>query len=151
MDGLFTNRPSHPFKVVENDAMSVQSMTSLGRVGRILAGNLDPTSISLDREVGFSIANNASIMPTTPITAPLPITSSSPPSSSPLPSPSSTKHSTAYNVLSDTERGQHYANQIKENIRRTNNNYGKVFKKNVYKNTVNIINNIYYYNRNIFQ
>ncbi|XP_075148282.1 uncharacterized protein LOC142222167 isoform X2 [Haematobia irritans] len=49
-DGVFANRPTHPFKVVENDAMSVQSMTSLGRVGRILAGSIDPSSMSIDRE-----------------------------------------------------------------------------------------------------
>lgn len=30
--------------------MSVQSMTSLGRVGRILAGSIDPTAMSVDRE-----------------------------------------------------------------------------------------------------
>lgn len=36
--------------MVENDAMSVQSMTSLGRVGRILAGSIDPSTISMDRE-----------------------------------------------------------------------------------------------------
>ncbi|XP_005175612.1 WD repeat-containing protein 44 isoform X2 [Musca domestica] len=49
-DGVFANRPTHPFKVVEKDAMSVQSMTSLGRVGRILAGSIDPSSMSIDRE-----------------------------------------------------------------------------------------------------
>lgn len=30
--------------------MSVQSMTSLGRVGRILAGSIDPSAMSIDRE-----------------------------------------------------------------------------------------------------
>ncbi|XP_034488140.1 WD repeat-containing protein 44 isoform X2 [Drosophila innubila] len=50
MDGVFTNRPTHPFKVIESDTMSIQSMTSLGRVGRILAGSIDPSSISIDRE-----------------------------------------------------------------------------------------------------
>ncbi|XP_017041844.1 WD repeat-containing protein 44 isoform X2 [Drosophila ficusphila] len=49
-DGIFTNRPTHPFKVIETDAMSIQSMTSLGRVGRILAGSIDPSAISIDRE-----------------------------------------------------------------------------------------------------
>lgn len=29
----------HPFKVIEHDTVSLQSMTSLGRVGRILSGN----------------------------------------------------------------------------------------------------------------
>ncbi|XP_062125552.1 WD repeat-containing protein 44 isoform X1 [Drosophila sulfurigaster albostrigata] len=50
MDGVFTNRPTHPFKVIESDTMSIQSMTSLGRVGRILAGSIDPSAISVDRE-----------------------------------------------------------------------------------------------------
>ncbi|XP_067619100.1 uncharacterized protein [Eurosta solidaginis] len=49
-DGVFTNRTTHPFKVIENDTMSIQSMTSLGRVGRILAGNVDPSALSVDRE-----------------------------------------------------------------------------------------------------
>ncbi|XP_037940955.1 uncharacterized protein LOC119673914 isoform X2 [Teleopsis dalmanni] len=49
-DGVFTNRPTHPFKVIENDTVSIQSMTSLGRVGRILAGTIDPSAISVDRE-----------------------------------------------------------------------------------------------------
>lgn len=139
MDGLFTNRPTHPFKVVENDAMSVQSMTSLGRVGRILAGNLDPTSISLDREIGFSIANNGLIIPTTPTTASLPLTSSSPPLASPLPSPSSTKHSVAYSALTDPERGQQYVNQLRENTKRTNNNYGIVLFSFYNNNTRNTL------------
>lgn len=42
MEGIFpTQRPSHPFRIIESDAMSIQSMTSLGRVGRILAGSID--------------------------------------------------------------------------------------------------------------
>ncbi|KAH8278494.1 hypothetical protein KR018_004080 [Drosophila ironensis] len=49
-DGIFTSRSTHPFKVIETDAMSIQSMTSLGRVGRILAGSIDPSAISVDRE-----------------------------------------------------------------------------------------------------
>lgn len=43
MDGVYSNRPTHPFKVIESDTMSIQSMTSLGRVGRILAGSIDPS------------------------------------------------------------------------------------------------------------
>lgn len=42
-DGIFTSRSTHPFKVIETDTMSIQSMTSLGRVGRILAGSIDPS------------------------------------------------------------------------------------------------------------
>lgn len=56
-EGVFTNRPTHPFRIIENDAISIQSMTSLGRVGRILAGSIDPSAISIDRE---SIQNSIS-------------------------------------------------------------------------------------------
>lgn len=41
---------SHPFRIIENDAMSIQSMQSLGRVGRILSGSLDPSSSSVGRD-----------------------------------------------------------------------------------------------------
>lgn len=33
-----TNRNSHPFRIIEHDALSLQSLSSLGRVGRILGG-----------------------------------------------------------------------------------------------------------------
>lgn len=56
-EGVFTNRPTHPFRIIENDAISIQSMTSLGRVGRILAGSIDPSAISIDRD---SIHNSIS-------------------------------------------------------------------------------------------
>lgn len=48
VEGIFpaAQRPSHPFRIIEHDAMSIQSMTSLGRVGRILAGSLDAASLS---------------------------------------------------------------------------------------------------------
>lgn len=49
VEGVFPaggQRPSHPFRIIEQDAMSIQSMTSLGRVGRILAGSLDAASLS---------------------------------------------------------------------------------------------------------
>ncbi|XP_037891718.1 uncharacterized protein LOC119638783 [Glossina fuscipes] len=42
--------PQQDFKVIENDSISLQSMSSLGRVGRILAGSIDPSGISIDRE-----------------------------------------------------------------------------------------------------
>ncbi|XP_055848961.1 WD repeat-containing protein 44 isoform X3 [Episyrphus balteatus] len=59
-EGVFTNRPTHPFRVIENDAISIQSMTSLGRVGRILAGSVDPSAISIDREsIQNSISSNS--------------------------------------------------------------------------------------------
>lgn len=38
--------------------MSVQSITSLGRVGRILAGSIDPSSISIDREYFANTTSN---------------------------------------------------------------------------------------------
>ncbi|KAM7362068.1 uncharacterized protein ACRADG_012908 isoform 2-T2 [Cochliomyia hominivorax] len=57
-DGVFA-RPTHPFKVVENDTMSVQSITSLGRVGRILAGSIDPSAMSIDREYFANTSNNS--------------------------------------------------------------------------------------------
>lgn len=38
------SKTSHPFRIIEHDTLSLQSMTSLGRVGRILAGAPDNTS-----------------------------------------------------------------------------------------------------------
>lgn len=38
------SKTSHPFRIIEHDTLSMQSMTSLGRVGRILAGGLDSVS-----------------------------------------------------------------------------------------------------------
>lgn len=38
------SKASHPFRIIEHDTLSLQSMTSLGRVGRILAGVADNTS-----------------------------------------------------------------------------------------------------------
>ncbi|XP_029154900.1 WD repeat-containing protein 44-like [Nylanderia fulva] len=38
------SKTSHPFRIIEHDTLSLQSMTSLGRVGRILAGVADNTS-----------------------------------------------------------------------------------------------------------
>lgn len=35
----------HPFRIIEHDTLSLQSMTSLGRVGRILSGVSDSTSV----------------------------------------------------------------------------------------------------------
>lgn len=36
-----TNRATHPFRIIEHDALSLQSISSLGRVGRILGGVAD--------------------------------------------------------------------------------------------------------------
>ncbi|KAM0730426.1 WD repeat-containing protein 44 [Formica fusca] len=38
------SKTTHPFRIIEHDTLSLQSMTSLGRVGRILAGVTDNTS-----------------------------------------------------------------------------------------------------------
>ena len=38
------SKTSHPFRIIEHDTVSMQSMTSLGRVGRILAGVSDNVS-----------------------------------------------------------------------------------------------------------
>lgn len=46
VEGIFPQPKSHPFRIIETDAMSVQSMVSLGKVGRILAGSIDPSEIS---------------------------------------------------------------------------------------------------------
>lgn len=37
---------SHPYRVIEKDGLSIHSMQSLGRVGRILSGSLDPGPFS---------------------------------------------------------------------------------------------------------
>lgn len=37
-------KASHPFRIIEHDTLSLQSLTSLGRVGRILGGIQDPAS-----------------------------------------------------------------------------------------------------------
>ncbi|XP_020300445.1 WD repeat-containing protein 44 isoform X2 [Pseudomyrmex gracilis] len=38
------SKTTHPFRIIEHDTLSLQSMTSLGRVGRILAGVTDNAS-----------------------------------------------------------------------------------------------------------
>ncbi|XP_058443266.1 WD repeat-containing protein 44 isoform X2 [Malaya genurostris] len=54
VEGVYssTTRTSHPFRVIEGDALSIQSMTSLGRVGRILAGSasVDASVLSTGKE-----------------------------------------------------------------------------------------------------
>ena len=41
-----TVQSSHPYRVIEKDGLSIHSMQSLGRVGRILSGSLDPGPFS---------------------------------------------------------------------------------------------------------
>ncbi|XP_029708367.1 uncharacterized protein LOC109432365 isoform X1 [Aedes albopictus] len=53
VEGVYTSsRTSHPFRVIEGDALSIQSMTSLGRVGRILAGSasVDASAMSVGKD-----------------------------------------------------------------------------------------------------
>lgn len=40
VEGVFagTSRTTHPFRIIEQDTISLQSLNSLGRVGRILGG-----------------------------------------------------------------------------------------------------------------
>ncbi|XP_046671970.1 WD repeat-containing protein 44 [Homalodisca vitripennis] len=42
VEGVFAGPHSHPFRIIEHDALSLQSMTSLGRVGRLLSGGNMP-------------------------------------------------------------------------------------------------------------
>ncbi|CAH1183885.1 unnamed protein product [Phaedon cochleariae] len=43
VDGVFaaSSRQSHPFRIIEHDTISLQSLNSLGRIGRILGGVAD--------------------------------------------------------------------------------------------------------------
>jgi WD repeat-containing protein 44 len=41
---------SHPYRVIEKDGLSIHSLQSLGRVGRILSGSLDPGALSISKE-----------------------------------------------------------------------------------------------------
>lgn len=47
MEGVFAPQRIHPFRIIENDAISIHSMTSLGRAGRILT---DSMSVNLDSD-----------------------------------------------------------------------------------------------------
>lgn len=85
VEGVFApQRSTHPFRIIENDTMSIQSMTSLGRVGRILAGTIDVTNSIGDKDTqstNASIDCNASVASTsnttTIATAPMAATVSS--------------------------------------------------------------------------
>lgn len=48
IEGIYAapSKTSHPFRIIEHDTMSLISMTSLGRVGRILAGGNDAASVA---------------------------------------------------------------------------------------------------------
>lgn len=45
-----TVQSSHPYRVIEKDGLSIHSMQSLGRVGRILSGSLDPGPLSISKD-----------------------------------------------------------------------------------------------------
>lgn len=36
---------SHPFRIIEHDALSLHSLTSLGRIGRLLSNSQEPGNI----------------------------------------------------------------------------------------------------------
>lgn len=67
VEGVFPpQRSTHPFRIIEHDAISIHSMTSLGRVGRILAGTVDVSNPSIDKEsiqasVTGSVTSNSSV------------------------------------------------------------------------------------------
>ncbi|KAJ8918039.1 hypothetical protein NQ315_011495 [Exocentrus adspersus] len=48
VEGVFaaSSRASHPFRIIEQDTISLQSLNSLGRVGRILGGVVDSGNLS---------------------------------------------------------------------------------------------------------
>lgn len=102
-------KASHPFRIIEHDALSLQSMTSLGRVGRILGGVQDTVSLSSGRAeqqltstsscstLGGDLKEEEEEESATPVTAQTsPVTSSPTPSSTPTTSastaPSSPSH-----------------------------------------------------------
>lgn len=67
VEGVFavTSKTSHPFRIIEHDALSLQSMTSLGRVGRILGGSIDNTVSSTGRD-SVTLLPSA-VLPTTSV------------------------------------------------------------------------------------
>ncbi|XP_055589778.1 WD repeat-containing protein 44 isoform X2 [Uranotaenia lowii] len=74
VEGVYssTTRTKHPFRVIEGDALSLQSMTSLGRVGRILAGSasVDVSAFSLGKDSLYLGATSTSSAPQSLIAVP---------------------------------------------------------------------------------
>lgn len=62
-----TVQSSHPFRVIDNDGLSIHSMQSLGRVGRILSGSLDPGAMSVSGSDKQPAQKEQSESPTTPV------------------------------------------------------------------------------------
>lgn len=65
VEGVFApQRSTHPFRIIENDAISIQSMTSLGRVGRILAGTVDVSNSTVEKDTCSTNASSVDISAT---------------------------------------------------------------------------------------
>lgn len=50
LDGVFTDletKSSHPFRIIEHDALSLHSLTSLGRSARILSANQETSMLRI--------------------------------------------------------------------------------------------------------
>ncbi|XP_038111690.1 WD repeat-containing protein 44 isoform X1 [Culex quinquefasciatus] len=74
VEGVYTSstsRTTHPFRVIEGDALSIQSMTSLGRVGRILAGSVsvDAGALSVGKD-SLYLAGSTSSAPQSLVAVP---------------------------------------------------------------------------------
>lgn len=60
---IASNRTTHPFRVIEVDAVSAHSLSSLGRVGRILGGtteNLSKTIKEIEKSLSTSALSSSS-------------------------------------------------------------------------------------------
>ncbi|XP_044736392.1 WD repeat-containing protein 44 isoform X2 [Chrysoperla carnea] len=55
-----SSRTTHPFRIVEQDAVSLQSMNSLGRVGRILSGNTNIMNANRNNNQSMSTISQSS-------------------------------------------------------------------------------------------
>uniref|UniRef100_A0A336M9V6 WD repeat-containing protein 44 n=1 Tax=Culicoides sonorensis TaxID=179676 RepID=A0A336M9V6_CULSO len=112
VEGVFApSKSSHPFRIIENDAMSIQSMTSLGRVGRILSGTL---SVGRDSNQ-LSLSSSTSQIPTFGAFTTTPTTTSTSTTASGTPASSS---STSSSSKTDTSRSSTDSTQTsREEIR----------------------------------
>lgn len=66
MEDVFAGRSNnrlHPFRIIEHDTLSIQSITSLGRVGRILSGTSDSNAGETMKDDTQSISKSADIIP----------------------------------------------------------------------------------------
>ncbi|GJQ74779.1 hypothetical protein Trydic_g21623 [Trypoxylus dichotomus] len=60
VDGVYANRTSHPFRVIEHDTVSLQSYNSLVRAGRIASLPEGSSSVSEGRHASISALSNSS-------------------------------------------------------------------------------------------